>query len=223
MKVREMPIETRPREKALEYGLSSLCDFELIAIILRSGYQGVSVTSLAQQVLDKYPLDKLSNISIDDLIKIKGIKEAKALELLVCFELSKRVSLYIGKREDVINNPKALLNFIKSEIGSLSNEQFLVVCLNTKNVIIKYKIMFIGTVDVTVVHPRDIFKFAIKNNATRIICAHNHPSGDVTPSKQDIEITKVIKETGDIVGIPLLDHIIVSNSEVYSILGSLSK
>ncbi|HZJ85799.1 MAG TPA: DNA repair protein RadC [Erysipelotrichaceae bacterium] len=223
MKVREMPIETRPREKALEYGLSSLCDFELIAIILRSGYQGVSVTSLAQQVLDKYPLDKLSNISIDDLIKIKGIKEAKALELLVCFELSKRVSLYIGKREDVINNPKALLNFIKSEIGSLSNEQFLVVCLNTKNVIIKYKIMFIGTVDVTVVHPRDIFKFAIKNNATRIICAHNHPSGDVTPSKQDIEITKVIKETGDMVGIPLLDHIIVSNSEVYSILGSLSK
>ena len=203
MKVREMPIETRPREKALEYGLSSLCDFELIAIILRSGYQGVSVTSLAQQVLDKYPLDKLSNISIDDLIKIKGIKEAKALELLVCFELSKRVSLYIGKREDVINNPKALLNFIKSEIGSLSNEQFLVVCLNTKNVIIKYKIMFIGTVDVTVVHPRDIFKFAIKNNATRIICAHNHPSGDVTPSKQDIEITKVIKETGDMVGIPL--------------------
>ncbi len=223
MKVREMPIETRPREKALEYGLSSLCDFELIAIILRSGYQGVSVTSLAQQVLDKYPLDKLSNISIDDLIKIKGIKEAKALELLVCFELSKRVSLYIGKREDVINNPKALLNFIKSEIGSLSNEQFLVVCLNTKNVIIKYKIMFIGTVDVTVVHPRDIFKFAIKNNATRIICAHNHPSGDVTPSKQDIEITKVIKETGEMVGIPLLDHIIVSNSEVYSILGSLSK
>ena len=83
--------------------------------------------------------------------------------------------------------------------------------------------MFIGTVDVTVVHPRDIFKFAIKNNATRIICAHNHPSGDVTPSKQDIEITKVIKETGDMVGIPLLDHIIVSNSEVYSILGSLSK
>ena len=223
MKVREMPIETRPREKALEYGLSSLCDFELIAIILRSGYQGVSVTSLAQQVLDKYPLDKLSNISIDDIIKIKGIKEAKALELLVCFELSKRVSLYIGKREDVINNPKALLNFIKSEIGSLSNEQFLVVCLNTKNVIIKYKIMFIGTVDVTVVHPRDIFKFAIKNNATRIICAHNHPSGDVTPSKQDIEITKIIKETGEMVGIPLLDHIIVSNSEVYSILGSLSK
>lgn len=223
MKVREMPLQSRPREKALEYGLSALCDYELIAIILRSGYQGVSATSLAQQVLDKYPLDKLSNISINDLTKIKGIKETKALELLVCFELSKRVSLYIGKREDVINNPRALLNFIKSEIGSLSNEQFLVVCLNTKNVIIKYKIMFIGTVDVTVVHPRDIFKFAIKNNATRIICAHNHPSGDVTPSKQDIEITKVIKETGDMVGIPLLDHIIVSNSEVYSILGSLKK
>ncbi|NLC54638.1 MAG: DNA repair protein RadC [Erysipelothrix sp.] len=223
MKVREMPIEARPREKALTYGLKALTDYELIALILRSGYQGMSVISLAQEVLKRFPLDKLNNISIDELMSIKGIKEAKALELLVCFELSKRTSLYIGKREDVISNPTALLNFIKSEIGSLSNEQFLVVCLNTKNVIIKYKVMFVGTVDVTVVHPRDIFKFAIENNATRIICAHNHPSGDTSPSKQDLDITKVLKKTGEMVGIPLLDHVIVSNSQVYSILGCLNQ
>lgn len=223
MKVREMPISARPREKALNYGLASLTDYELIAIILRTGYQGMSSINLAQQVLKKFPLDKLNNISIKQLMTIKGIKEAKALELLVCFELSKRTSLYISKKEDVITNPTALLNFIKSEIGSLSNEQFLVVCLNTKNVIIKYKVMFIGTVDVTVVHPRDIFKFAIENNATRVICAHNHPSGDITPSKQDIDITKIIKNTGEMIGIPLLDHVIVSNSQVYSILGNLNK
>lgn len=223
MKVREMPEEARPREKALTYGLQSLLDYELVAIILRSGYQGVSALNLAQKVLKEYPLNRISNITIDELVKIKGIKQAKALELLVCFELSKRVNLYIGKNQNVINNPNALFDFIKSEIGSLSNEQFLVVLLNTKNVVIKYKIMFIGTVDVTVVHPRDIFKFAIENNATRIICAHNHPSGDITPSKQDIDITQVISKTGDMVGIPLLDHIIVSNSEVYSILGNLSK
>lgn len=223
MKVREMPLEARPREKALNYGLETLTDYELIAIILRTGYQGMSSINLAQEVLKVFPLNKLNNISIDKLMTIKGIKEAKALELLVCFELSKRVSLCIGKSEDVINNPTALLNFIKSEIGSLSNEQFLVVCLNTKNVIIKYKIMFVGTVDVTVVHPRDIFKFAIENNATRVICAHNHPSGDITPSKQDIDITKVIQKTGDMVGIPLLDHVIVSNSQVYSILGRLNQ
>lgn len=223
MKVREMPIAARPREKALNYGLSSLSDYELIAIILRTGYQGMSSLSLAQQVLKQFPLDKLNNISIKQLMTIKGIKEAKALELLVCFELSKRTSLYISQKEDVISNPTALLNFIKSEIGSLSNEQFLVVCLNTKNVIIKYKVMFVGTVDVTVVHPRDIFKFAIENNATRIICAHNHPSGDITPSKQDIDITKVIKKTGEMIGIPLLDHVIVSNSQVYSILGNLNR
>lgn len=223
MKVREMPEEARPREKALTYGLQSLLDYELVAIILRSGYQGVSALNLAQKVLKEYPLNRISNITIDELVKIKGIKQAKALELLVCFELSKRVNLYIGKNQNVINNPNALFDFIKSEIGSLSNEQFLVVLLNTKNAVIKYKIMFIGTVDVTVVHPRDIFKFAIENNATRIICAHNHPSGDITPSKQDIDITQVISKTGDMVGIPLLDHIIVSNSEVYSILGNLSK
>lgn len=223
MKVREMPLESRPREKALNYGLSALTDYELIAIILRTGYSGMSAVNLAQKVLKKFPLDRLNNISIQELMTLKGIKEAKALELLVCFELSKRSSLYIGMREDVISNPKSLLNFIKSEIGSLSNEQFLVVCLNTKNMIIKYKVMFVGTVDVTVVHPRDIFKFAIENNATRIICAHNHPSGDITPSKQDIEITKILKQTGDMVGIPLLDHVIVSNSQVYSILGNLDK
>ncbi len=223
MKVREMPLEARPREKALNYGLSALTDYELIAIILRTGYQGMSAISLAQKVLQKFPLDRLNNIAIEELMTLKGIKEAKALELLVCFELAKRSSLYIGMRKDVISNPKSLLNFIKSEIGSLSNEQFLVVCLNTKNMIIKYKVMFVGTVDVTVVHPRDIFKFAIENNATRIICAHNHPSGDISPSKQDIEITKVLKQTGEMVGIPLLDHVIVSNSQVYSILGNLDK
>lgn len=223
MKVREMPIEARPREKALQYGLQALTDYELIAIILRTGYQGMSSIALAQEVLNKFPMHKLNSISLSELMEIKGIKEAKALELLVCFELSKRNNLYIGKNEDVVSNPLAVLNFIKSEIGSLSNEQFLVICLNTKNYIIKYKVMFIGTVDVTVVHPRDIFKFAIENNATRIICAHNHPSGDTKPSKQDIEITKVLKKTGEMVGIPLLDHVIVSNSEVYSILGNLNK
>lgn len=223
MKVREMPLEARPREKALAYGLDALTNYELIAIILRTGYQGMSAISLAQEVLNRFPLNRLTNISIIELMTIKGIKEAKALELLVCFELSKRVNLYIGQNENVISNPTALFNFIKSEIGSLSNEQFLVVCLNTKNVIIKYKVMFVGTVDVTVVHPRDIFKFAIENNATRIICAHNHPSGDITPSKQDIDITKIIKQTGEMIGIPLLDHVVVSNSEVFSIMGSLKK
>lgn len=222
MKVKEMSTTSRPREKALAIGLSALTDYELIAIILRTGYQGKSVIQLAQEVLKMFPLDKLNNVSIKQLMAIKGIKEVKALELLVCFELSKRTNLYISQKNDVISNPESLFNFIKSEIGALSNEQFLVVCLNTKNMIINYKIMFVGTVDVTVVHPRDIFKFAIENNASRIICAHNHPSGDVKPSNQDIKITKVLQKTGDMIGIQLVDHVIVSNSQVYSIVGNLN-
>lgn len=221
MKVLEMAIDDRPREKALQFGISSLHDYELIALVLRSGYQGVSVITLAQQVLAKFPLHRLSTITHEELVDIKGIKDAKALDLLVCFELSRRVNLDVCKNSSVINNPNALYNFIKSEIGSLENEHFLVVCLNTKNRLIDYKIMFIGTVDMAVVHPRDIFKFAIKCNATSIICAHNHPSFDITPSKQDLHITQVIKETGEIVGIKLLDHLIVSNSEVYSILNMM--
>lgn len=222
MKVKEMATTSRPREKALAIGLAALTDYELIAIILRTGYQGKSAIQLAQEVLKMFPLDKLNNVSIKQLMAIKGIKEVKALELLVCFELSKRTNLYISQKKDVISNPESLFNFIKSEIGALSNEQFLVVCLNTKNMIINYKIMFVGTVDVTVVHPRDIFKFAIENNASRIICAHNHPSGDVKPSNQDIKITKVLQKTGDMIGIQLVDHVIVSNSQVYSIVGNLN-
>lgn len=221
MKVREMPLESRPREKALKFGITSLADYELLAIILRSGYQGKSAITLAQEILEIYPLDKLSKCTLDDLMSIKGIKSAKALEMLVAFELSKRTHLYISKNNDVINNPKALLNFIKSKIGNLNNEQFLVVCLNTKNIVIDYKIIFIGTVDMTIVHPRDIFKFAIKCNATSIICAHNHPSQNVSPSKADLNITKVIQKAGDLVGIKLVDHVIVSNSQVYSILGNI--
>lgn len=221
MKVREMPLESRPREKALKFGITSLADYELLAIILRSGYQGKSAITLAQEILEIYPLDKLSKCTLEDLMSIKGIKSAKALEMLVAFELSKRTHLYISKNNDVINNPNALLNFIKSKIGNLNNEQFLVVCLNTKNIVIDYKIIFIGTVDMTIVHPRDIFKFAIKCNATSIICAHNHPSQNVSPSKADLNITKVIQKAGDLVGIKLVDHVIVSNSQVYSILGNI--
>lgn len=221
MKVRELSKSLRPREKAMELGLKSLTDTELLALILRSGYQGKSVLTLSEEILETYSLSTLSRLNPNDLMGIKGIKLAKSLDLLACFELSRRAHLESGKSNDVIANPKALFDFIKAEIGNLKNEHFLVVCLNTKNVIIDYKILFIGTVDMAVVHPRDIFRYAIEKNATSIICAHNHPSSDTTPSKQDIHITRVIKETGDMVGIKLLDHIIVSNSEVYSILSSI--
>ncbi len=199
-------------------GLQALSDSELLALVLRSGFKGKSVLTLSQEVLDNYPMNNLATISLDDLMKIKGIKLAKALDILVCFELSKRANLAVAKNRSVVNNPKSLHDFMKAEIGYLQNEHFLVVCLNTKNVIIDYKIMFIGTVDMAVVHPRDIFKFAIKNNATSIICAHNHPSTDVTPSTQDLKITKVIKEAGDLVGIQLIDHLIVTSNSVYSIM-----
>lgn len=220
MKIKEIPSQSRPREKAMEIGLDSLSNEELLAIILRTGYQGKSAIALAGEVLSKYPLYLFKSVTINDLITIKGIKEAKALDLLVCFELSKRVNLEFGKNNCVISNPDSLVDFIKAEIGSLDNEHFLVVCLNTKNVVIDYKILFIGTVDMAVVHPRDIFKFAIKQNATSIICAHNHPSADVNPSKQDLHITNVIREAGELVGIKLLDHLVVSSTQVYSILNS---
>lgn len=221
MKVREMPSTMRPREKALEFGLDYLTDTELIAIILRSGYQGKSVISLAEEVLNLYPLNKLNQVSIADLVAIKGIKSTKALELLVCFELSRRVNLSISKSSSVINNPSALLEFIKSKIGNLSNEQFIVFCLNTKNEIIDYRVLFIGTVDRTLVHPREVFNFAIKSNASSIICAHNHPSQNVQPSQADIKMTQVLQKAGVLIGIQLIDHVIVSNSQVYSILGKM--
>lgn len=223
MIIKEVPKAQRPREKALALGIESLMDYELLAIILRSGSSGYSVLELAKDILEMYPLEKLSTIRLEQLTSFKGVKQAKALHLLACFELSNRISTRKVFNQDCINSPHDLLEFIQKRIGSLHQEHFLVVNLDVKNHVINFELIFKGSLDISIVHPREIFNFAISNNAAKIICAHNHPSGNIQPSKQDLLVTKALREAGELLGIELIDHIIVSNSDYYSIIGNLAK
>ena len=206
----------KPREKAQMYGFQSLSNQELLAILIRTGYKGSSALHVAQDILDRFLLIELPSLDLSQILQIKGIKEAKGLELLASFELSKRISYQQVLDKNVVDTPDVLLKWLKSEIGFCHQEHFLVTFLNTKNHIISYRTIFIGTLDTSIVHPREIFKAAIQLSASKIICVHNHPSSDSKPSNKDVELTKMLQEAGALVGIPLLDHIIIGQNSFFS-------
>lgn len=213
----EISEQERPREKVLRYGIEQCSNRDLLAIILRSGVRGKSVLELADQILSmEQNLALMTRLTYEELIQIRGIKKAKAIVLLACFELSKRISSDQVNSAMCINKPSSLSEWLNKKIGFKDQEHFMVIFLGTKNQILKDKTIFIGSLDRTIVHPREIYKEAIKLNASKIICVHNHPSGDVTPSPNDITATQAISEVGKTVGIPLLDHLIVGNNHYLS-------
>lgn len=217
MKIKEMTINERPHEKALKYGIASLSNRELLAIILRNGTKSQSVLELGDTLLQEYQgFSNMSNATFQDLSKIKGIKETKALQLLACFEINRRLTLEKTQGSKIMNHPKEFVTWLNQEIGNQMQEHFLVVFLDTKNIMMKYKTIFIGTINMSLIHPREIYKEALHIGCAKIICVHNHPSGDVSASKEDILMTKRLQEVGDIVGIPLLDHIIVGKNNYLS-------
>ncbi|HCY06429.1 MAG: DNA repair protein RadC [Erysipelotrichaceae bacterium] len=217
MIVKEMPKSERPREKALKFGIKTLSNRELLALIIRNGYQGKSSLSIAEELLYKCNgIGNLANLELNDFLSIKGIKEVKALEILACIEIARRIAFKESLDTDVIENPDKMISWLNKEIGFDKQENFMVVYLDVKNKIITYKTLFIGTIDKSIVHPREIFKEALLVSSSRIMLVHNHPSGDVTPSDADISVTKKIVEAGKLMGINVLDHIIVSNNRYFS-------
>lgn len=216
MKIKEVETQLRPREKALTYGLESLSDMEIICLLLQSGNKERSVFDLAKEVLTiSDDLSKLFDLTINDLVQIKGIKEVKALQLMTSIELCKRVMRKKNYSASIFD-PVDLVNWFQTEIGYKAQEHFICVYLNVKGKIIGHKILFIGTLSESCVHPREIFHDAIQARAFSIIMVHNHPSGDPAPSRQDILFTRRVKEISQIVGIDLLDHVIVGKEEWYS-------
>ena len=218
MLIHEINEEERPREKAWRYGVESLSDAELLAILVRNGYKGKSSLQIASEILRLYPLPQLPYLEINNLTEIKGIKEIKALELLANFELVRRISEREVIKRDVVSNQTVLLEWVRKEIGYAQQEHFIAIYLSIKNHIIAYKKLFSGTLNTSVVHPREIFKWAVYYSAAKIICVHNHPSMDCSPSKQDIALTELLVEAGEMMGIPIVDHLIVSGKSYRSIL-----
>lgn len=218
MKVKEMQLHQRPREKALMHGIEALSNRELIALLLRNGTRSQSVLELADEVLNRYSsLGSLGQASLTELMEIDGIKQAKAIELQAAFALGKRIAFDVLKESEAISSPQKLSEWLMQQIGFQQQEHFLVVFLNQRNQILAYKTLFVGTLTSANVHPREIFKEAMRIGCAKIICAHNHPSGNHQVSDADITITQQIMECGQLVSIPLLDHIVVGGNRYVSL------
>ena len=216
--IRDVPITGRPRERLVQKGAQSLSNQELLAIILRTGTRNESVLQVAQRMLQHFEgLRLLKHATIEELTAIKGIGSAKAIQVLASLELGQRVMQLHPDEKYKILSPEDGANYVMEDMRFLNQEHFVAVYLNTKNQVIHKQTVFIGSLNASLVHPREVFKEGIKRSAASLICFHNHPSGDPTPSREDIEVTKRLLESGKILGIDLLDHIIIGDKQYVSL------
>lgn len=217
-RIMDMPQNERPQERLLRYGADSLSNSELLAVILRTGTRDENILNLAQRTLTLFNgINGLLEASQDDLMKIEGIKEAKASQILSVAELAKRYKSYRSGDTYKIGSPGDAADLVMVELREFKQEVLKVLLLNTKNVVIGVHNASMGSLNSSIVHPREIFKEAIRKSAASIIMVHNHPSGDPTPSSEDIAATGRIREAGKLIGIDLLDHVIVGNGRYISL------
>lgn len=214
----DVPKNSRPRERLIQEGADSLSDQELLAILLGSGTRDESVLALSMKILKQFDgLRLLRDASVEELKEVRGIGDAKAVLLLAAFELGKRVHRLQFNDRFTIKSPSDCAEYMMDELRFLQQEHFVCLFLNTKNHIIHRQTIFVGGLNSSLVHPREIFKEAIRRSAASIICLHNHPSGDPTPSREDIEVTDRLIECGKIMGIEILDHIIIGENRFVSL------
>ncbi len=216
--MKDIPLQERPRERLLQYGVESINNEELLAILFRTGSKKQSAKELAITVLSRLKqISDLKEMSYESLLKIEGIGKSKAMILLSAIELGKRMQRNVttiqGKK---FNQARLIYEYYQSLLVDKQQEHVYCLYLDSKKKIIKEKLLFIGTINYSMVHPREIFKEAYLSCATAIICIHNHPTGDVTPSNEDYTMTYHLKQVGDLLGIPLLDHIIIGKNHYYS-------
>lgn len=216
--IKDLPLNERPREKLLKYGVGSLSNAELIAIIIRTGHLEDTAIDLANKILsmDSLGISYLSNATVEELTKIKGVGQCKAAQIVAAIELGKRISSYGGNTKISVDSPIVIADLLMEEMRYLNKEHFRVVLLNTKNQIISVEEVSIGNLNSSIVHPREVYNIAIRRSANSIILVHNHPSGDSTPSNEDINITHRLIDAGNIIGIKVLDHIIIGDNNYVS-------
>jgi len=219
IKIIDIPEEERPVEKLLINGPESLSNPELLAVILRTGTRGENIISLSTRIISEFNgLDGLLDAGINEITSIKGVKNIKASQIMAIGELVRRINkLNVIRSGKIISSPSDIASHIMKEMVVLKQEVLKLIMLDTKNNIIGIKDVFKGSLNTSIVHPREIFKEAIKKSSSSIIICHNHPSGDPTPSKEDINITIRLKECSKIMGIDLLDHLIIGKDQYVSL------
>ncbi|HLR62607.1 MAG TPA: DNA repair protein RadC [Lentibacillus sp.] len=216
--IKDVPKEDRPRERLLKFGPSHLSNQELLAILIGSGTRKESVMVLSNRVLMHFEgLNLLKDATIEELTSIKGIGTAKGVLLLSALELGKRMNQYKPDDRYVIRSPEDGADYVMEDMRTLNQEHFVVLFLNTKNQVIHSQTIFIGSLNASIVHPREIYREAVKRSAASIICAHNHPSGDPAPSQEDIHVTRRLVESGKMIGIELLDHLVIGDRKFISL------
>lgn len=214
MKFSDVPKVDRPREKLEKYGPDKLSNAELLAILLRTGKKGMNVMELARKIMKRFTGASLATASFDELKETSGLGTAKVSELIAAFTLAGR--LKEGKRSALIMSPKDVWNELK-DIRDNKKEHFVVFFLDVRNQEIRREIISVGTLNASLVHPREVFEPAILHNAAQILIAHNHPSGNPEPSTEDLDLTKRLKDAGSLMGIELIDHVIVTKDSHLSL------
>jgi DNA repair protein RadC len=217
--IRDLPLSERPRERLQKLGVEALSAQEILAVILGRGIAGESVMVTAQRLLSQFGnLKGIAGASVEELSQVKGIGLAKAAQIKAAFELSRRLEGY-PQAEDkpVVKTPEDVASLVRGRLKGKKKEHFLALLLDTRNQLIKVSEIAIGSLDASIVHPREVFKEAISASAASVIFAHNHPSGDPTASEDDIRLTKRLAKAGEIVGIDVLDHIIIGDKNYLSL------
>lgn len=215
MRIKDITKENRPRERFQKNGANSLSDAELLAVILQKGSKEENVIDMSNRLISKYGLNKLSDLSLKELQDIKGIGPAKAMQIKALFEFNKRHNLSKLNNKP-IKCAKDVFEYALHRLQSNNKEQFMILHLDSKNRVIKDEVISIGTLNTSIIHPREVFKSAIKESANSIILVHNHPSGDPNPSEEDEKITKRLNEAGKLLDIEIIDHVIVGKDDYYS-------
>ena len=217
--VRDLPEDERPREKLAHYGASSLSNAELLAVLLRTGTREESVLRLAERVLVRYRdtgLASMVHASLSELSSIQGIGTSKAAAILAAVELGQRIAQKTAEQVEVIDGPADVARFAMPHFRHEQKEHFAVLLLNTKNHILAMQEISVGSLSASIVHPREVFRTAIRYAAAAIILMHNHPSGDPEPSRDDITLTQQMVKAGEIMGIPVLDHVVMGDGSFVS-------
>ncbi|MBD2844618.1 DNA repair protein RadC [Paenibacillus sp. IB182496] len=208
--LRDVPKDERPRERMLQHGAEALSHAELLAILLRTGTRDESAVHLAGRVLSiGGGLRGLADLGVQEMTRIRGIGQAKALQLQAGIELGRRMARSTREQRPVVRRPQDAADYVIERLRYLQKEHFVCLFLDTKNQIIGQETLSIGTLNAALVHPREVFRAAIQHGSASLICVHNHPSGDPTPSPEDIRMTARLVEAGELVGIDVLDHLII--------------
>jgi DNA repair protein RadC len=216
-KIKDLPVMDRPIERLLNNGVETLNNEELLSIILKTGTKDKSVKELSLEILKEHDIHSLNDINIEELSKLKGIGKTKAATLIASIELGKRINRTIDTLNDIkIDNSLKVFEYFKEILKDKNQEYFYCLYLNNRKKVIKNKLLFIGTLNYSTVHPREIFKEAYLAGATSIICIHNHPTGNVSPSNNDIELTNNLIKAGILLGIKVDDHLIIGKDKYFS-------